>query len=64
MTREQHYRRAEALIANAWRKSASGSETLIQTPERRAELIATAHVHALLAQTPMPVEKEQREDGK
>jgi hypothetical protein len=43
MTREEHRRRAETLLASAWKRSASGSETLIQTPERRAEL------HALLA---------------
>jgi 2-polyprenyl-3-methyl-5-hydroxy-6-metoxy-1,4-benzoquinol methylase len=49
MTREEHYRRAETLLLNAWQLGGPEGDTLIHTPERRAELIATAHVHALLA---------------
>jgi hypothetical protein len=52
MTRKEHRRRAAALLESAWKRSASDSGFLIQTPERRAELIATAHVHALLALPP------------
>lgn len=48
MTREEHRRRAETLLASAWKRGTS-DDYLIQTPERRKELIATAHVHALLA---------------
>ena len=63
MTREQHYRTAEVLLENAWKRSAADDLTFIHTPERRAEIIAKAHVHALLAQIPTLVEKEERKDG-
>lgn len=61
MTREEHRRRAETLLASAWKRGAS-DDYLIQTPERRAELIATAHVHALLALPDAPGRAEEAQE--
>jgi hypothetical protein len=52
MTREQHRRMAEVLLENAWKRSAADDTVFIHTPERRTEIIAKAHVHALLAPIP------------
>lgn len=49
MTGPEHYQRAETLLESAWKRSAHDGEALIQTAERRSELIATANTHATLA---------------
>lgn len=49
MSGPEHYRKAEKLLDNAWTRMAGGSGGLLHTHETRADLIATAHVHATLA---------------
>lgn len=51
MTGPEHYKAGETLLASAWKRSANDGDTLIQTPERRAELIASAQAHFTAALT-------------
>ena len=50
MTGPEHFKTAEALLFNAWKRGGPNKDQLIQTPERRAELIETAKAHLMAAQ--------------
>lgn len=57
------------MLVSAWKRSASDGNLLIQTPERRTELIATAQAHftaALAAATALgaPVDDGRGAGGK
>ena len=44
-----HLSKAKGLLDNAWANMRGGDGPLLHTHEVRADLIATAHVHAILA---------------
>lgn len=64
MNGSDHFKKAEGLIENAWRKIGGGcegyGETYLHAPDVRDRLIATAQVHATLAAVAAQVNNDAR----
>lgn len=63
MTGPEHYRRAEYLIASAWRKGGPDGDDYIRTDGQRDALLATAQVHATLALAAATAANDPDPDG-
>ena len=60
MKGSEHFKKAEGLIENAWRKVAVDGDAYLHTPEVRDRLLATAQVHATLALVAAQVNNDAR----